>query len=246
MKRIESIDVLWERHLNGDIKVLEDLVTYYQPLVKKTALIVSRGLPKHLELDDFISDGNFGLLDALSRFDPSSGYKFETYASFRIRGEILDKLRKADWAPRTLRSKIREIDAASESLSADLGREPHPEEIAEVLAIPVEDVYATLSESSLSNVANLDDITVDGTGMTFADLVPQIEPLSFEEDWGPLLERLMGGFSTLSEKQLTVLSLYYIEGLPLKDIGNLLSVTESRACQLHTRALDHLRESCRP
>lgn len=237
---------LWEIYYSDQSNVAE-LLEFYSPLVRQNALSLARQLPKHIDVDDLISEGYFGLADAISKFDPDYGYKFETYASFRIKGHIRDHLRGSDWAPRSLRSKAKEIEAASAKLSAELNREPTTEEIASLLGWDTEDVFSVSRRVSSASFSNLDDLVSTGSGTKFSlsDLLPDKEsdPLP---DFSVLKERLVGVIQDMHPQHSTVLALYYIEDLPLKKIGELMKVTESRACQIHTDALEALWKGCLP
>lgn len=225
----------------------ERLVVNYLDLSKKIAFSIHKTLPQHISVDDLIADGYLGLIDAASKFDSSYGYKFETYASFRIRGEILDRLRLADWAPRSLRSKHREIHSAIDYLSTELGYEPTTEEVALLLDWPVEEIQKVLGESSASAISNIHStVKVDGNTLDLSDIIadPNVEVL--DSDYEVLRDKLAIAIDSLSEREKVILSLYYIEDLSLKNIGNLFSFTESRACQIHTSALDSIWSECFP
>jgi RNA polymerase sigma factor for flagellar operon FliA len=240
---------LWNQYLI-DGSTFQDLVIAYEYLVKSTAASIARGLPNHVDYDDLVSDGFIGLMDAITKYDSSYGYKFETYASFRIRGEILDRLRQFDWAPRSLRSKNREIDFVSEKLSNDLGREPSDEEVAEALGWNIKDISRIKGAGSTASVFNIDEvINSDGDSFKLSDIIPD-ESNNYqvldEEDLLVLREKIFDSFKDLSSQQKTVFFLHYIEGLSLKEIGEMLEVTESRVCQIHTGALDFIWKSCVP
>lgn len=240
-----NIETLWKNYY-ADPSAIAPLMEHYSSLVKTVANMLSKQLPKHIELDDLISEGYFGLADAISKFDPDYGYKFETYASFRIKGSILDQLRGSDWAPRSLRSKAKDIESASVKLSAELNREPTPEELANLLGWKVEDIHDVSGRTFRASFTNLDDVVnVDGDGFSLADLLPdkEAEPAS---DLTHLRNRLVTVIESLTQQHSTVLALYYLEGLSLKDIGNIMGVTESRACQIHTDALEDLWLGCLP
>lgn len=241
-----DITELWSKY-ETDPSYFSQIMEHYQEFAEKTAFSLSKSLPSHVDLDDLISDGYFGLADAIEKFDSSYGFKFETYAAFRIRGEILDKLRVADWAPRSLRAKQKEADSAREQLSRELGREPQPDEIASVLGWSVDDLSRVLGESHSAHVTNLDDVVnVDGVAFKLSDLLPDEHTSVSEFDYAPLRAKVLSAFDSLSDQQTVVLFLYYVEGLSLRQIGDLMSVTESRACQIHTKALERLWESCLP
>jgi RNA polymerase sigma factor for flagellar operon FliA len=244
-----DIKNLWEKY-EKDQSCFQDLVIAYDYLVKTTASSVAKNLPNHIDYDDLVSDGYIGLIDAIQRYDSSYGYKFETYASFRIRGEIIDKLRQFDWAPRSLRSKNREIDNATEKLSNELGREPTDEEVANLLGWEKSEISRVKGHGSAASVFNLDEIVnSDGDKFKLSDILSDesenYELLDFE-DFSMLKEKVLEGFTQLNGQQKTVFFLHYIEGLSLKEIGQMLEVTESRICQIHTGALDSVWKFCVP
>jgi RNA polymerase sigma factor for flagellar operon FliA len=240
---------LWEKY-EKDKSSFQDLVIAYEYLVKTTAASVAKSLPNHIDYDDLVSDGYIGLIDAIQRYDSSYGYKFETYASFRIRGEIIDKLRQFDWAPRSLRSKNREIDSATEKLSNELGREPTDEEVANILGWKTSEISRIRGHGSNASVFNIDEIVnSDGDKFKLSDILADdsdSNELLDNEDFSTLKEKILEGFTQLNGQQKTVFFLHYIEGLSLKEIGIMLEVTESRVCQIHTGALDSVWKFCVP
>jgi RNA polymerase sigma factor for flagellar operon FliA len=240
-----KVETLWENY-RSDPSAIAPLMEFYSDLVRTNAMLVSKQLPKHIELDDLISEGYFGLADAISKFDPDYGFKFETYASFRIKGSIRDQLRGSDWAPRSLRSKAKEVETASVKLAAELNREPTVEEIANLLDWKVEEIHDISGRTFRASFTNLDDVVnIDGDGFSLSDLLPdkEAEPTS---DLSQLQSRLITVLQSLTEQHSTVLALYYVQGLSLKDIGDIMGVTESRACQVHTDALEALWVGCLP
>lgn len=229
-----------------DPSVLGELMLKYEPIVVANAKALAKQLPKHIELDDLISDGMIGLVDAFNKFDNSYGYKFETYASFRIRGEILDNLRKADRAPRSLRSKAKDVDKATQKLSAELGREPTTEEVASLLGWDVEKVHQVAGESSSANMSNLDDlVSQDGSKFSLSEIIPDTSHQK-GDDYTELKGKLLEAIDLMGPESRTVLSLYYVQDLSLREIGELMGVTESRTCQIHTSALSKIWEHCVP
>lgn len=240
-----TIESLWKDY-ESDPSAIAPLMEFYSSLVKTVATMLSKQLPKHIEIDDLISEGYFGLADAISKFNPDYGYKFETYASFRIRGSMLDQLRGSDWAPRSLRSKAKEVETASVKLAAELNREPTTEEVASLLGWNVEEIHELSGRTFRASFTNLDDVVnIEGDAFSLSDLLPdkEAEPTS---DLTQIRNRLISVLQSLSQQHSTVLALYYVEDLPLKDIGAIMSVTESRACQIHTDALEVLWLGCLP
>jgi len=244
-----NLEHLWDIY-NKDQSNFENLVIAYTDLVHKTASSISKNLPSHIDFNDLVSDGYIGLMDAIRKYDSSYGFKFETYASFRIRGEILDKLRQFDWAPRSIRSKNREIDSAIEKLSSELGREPTDVEIANLLGWEMVEVSKIQGYGQAASVFNIDD-AVNSRGELFklsdilADKDYDFEILD-DADLSMLKNKILDAFKHLSSQQKAVFFLHYIEGLSLKEIGSMMEVTESRVCQIHTGALDSIWKFCVP
>jgi RNA polymerase sigma factor for flagellar operon FliA len=227
--------------------VQEKLVLENLDLAKKIAYSLHKTLPQHIMVEDIIADGYLGLIDAASKFDASFGYKFETYASFRIRGEILDQLRLADWAPRSLRSKHREIHAAIDSLALELGHDPSHAEVAVLLNWPEEEVKRILGESSASAISNIHtSIKVDGGQLDLSDILPDANVDISENEFEVLRDKLAAAMDKLTDREKIIIILYYVEEFSLKNIGNLFEFTESRACQIHTSALNTIWSECFP
>ena len=210
------------------------------PYIEKVARRLARRLPAHVEIDDLISSGVIGLMEAAERFDPKRVDRFEAFAEFRIRGAMLDDLRSRDTLSRDMRRLSNELRDATRRLEAQLGRTPDQEEIAKRLGVGVDELYARQQKLSGSSVVGIDDAGPDlleRTGdQTAAD---PFEQTSRHE----MTERLVAGIGHLPEKMQQVLSLYYSENLNLKEIGAVLGVTESRVCQIHGEATKRLRDS---
>ena len=228
---------LWRRYKkNADPSARERLVVAYSPMVKFVAGRLGAGLPSHVEDSDLISYGLMGLIGAIERFEPERGIKFETFAMTRIRGSIIDELRSLDWVPRSVRSRAREIEEAQQKLENELQRAPSEEELQEsLLEIANSSVYAldelwAISDSSGDSVSLLD--TISDPSATD----PQ-EALDSTE----VKDRLAESISSLPEREQLVVALYYYEGLTLREIGEVLGVTESRVSQLHTKAVMRLK-----
>lgn len=225
----------------------DQLILHYSPLVKFVAGRVAVGLPQSVEQADLVSYGMFGLIDAIDKFEPERGYKFETYAIARIKGAILDELRSIDWVPRSVRSKARKIERAYAALEAKHHRPPSDEELAEQLKWTPEQLQVALSQISTVGIAALDEMLSAGgergESMTLGDTIPDSSSLSpmgaFEAtETRHLLAR---SINDLPEREKIVLTLYYYENLTLQEIGRVLGVTESRVCQIHTKSVLHLR-----
>jgi RNA polymerase sigma factor for flagellar operon FliA len=210
------------------------------PYIEKVARRLARRLPAHVEIDDLISSGVIGLMEAAERFDPNRVDRFEAFAEFRIRGAMLDDLRSRDTLSRDMRRLSNELRDATRRLEAQLGRTPDHEEIAKRLGVGVDELYARQQKLSGSSVVGIDDAGPDlleRTGDQSA--LDPFEAASRRE----LLGRLVNGISDLPEKMQQVLSLYYCDNLNLKEIGTVLGVTESRVCQIHGEATRRLRDT---
>jgi RNA polymerase sigma factor FliA len=231
----------------ADQSLRERLILHYSPLVKYVAGRVGVGLPPNIEQADLISYGIFGLIDAIEKFDLERAIKFETYAISRIRGAIIDELRAIDWIPRSVRYKAREVEKAYAALEGQLHRTPTESEVANQMGIRLEDLHAIFSQVSFVNVVALDELlNVGGEKGDKLSLVDTLEdtraedPVSaFESEETKYL--LAKAINTLPEREKIVVTLYYYEGLTLAEIGQVLGVTESRICQMHTKAVLQLR-----
>jgi RNA polymerase sigma factor for flagellar operon FliA len=213
--------------------------------VKFVAGRVAAGLPQNIEQADLVSYGIFGLIDAIDKFDPGRGFKFETYAISRIKGAIIDELRSIDWVPRSVRSKARSIERAYSKLENELLRTPDDQEVAAELGVTEGELAQTLSQISFVGLVALDELLNSGdrsggttVGDTIADRVN--DPVAaFEVD--EMKHVLADAINRMPDRERLVLTLYYYEGLTLAEIGDVLGVTESRVCQIHTKAILQLR-----
>ena len=243
-----SLDELWRSYKDtGDGRLREQLILHYSPLVKYVAGRVSVGLPPNVEQADFVSSGVFGLIDAIEKFDIERSIKFETYAITRIRGAMIDELRALDWIPRSVRQKARNVERAYATLEAQLRRTPSESEVAAEMGIALEELHAVFSQLSLANVVALEELLhVGGEGGDRLSLMDTLEdtaadnPVEVAED-RELRRLLARAINTLPEREKTVVTLYYYEGLTLAEIGNVLGVTESRVSQIHTKSVLQLR-----
>jgi RNA polymerase sigma factor for flagellar operon FliA len=244
----QAIAGLWEEYkLTASPSARDKLILQYSPLVKYVAGRVSTGLPANIEQADLVSYGIFGLMDAIEKFEPGRGNKFETYAISRIRGAIIDELRAIDWVPRSVRYKAREIEKAIAKLESELSRSPTDPEIAGQMGISVSELRSLYQQISFVSLVALDELMTVGGDK--ADSMPLIETLrdsgtadpvaafESEEMKGILLEAI----NKLPDREKIVVTLYYYEGLTLAEIGQVLGVTESRICQMHTKAVLQLR-----
>jgi len=217
--------------------------------VKFVAGRLAAGLPQTVDQADLTSFGMFGLIDALDKFDLARAVKFETYAIPRIRGAIIDELRALDWVPRSVRFKARELDKAYQTLEAKLGRSPSDEEVSEHLGIGVGELHDVVSQISFVSVLALDDVVAGGDDRgesrtlldTLADAA-NADPTA-ELEGQEMRGLLSHAINALAEREKVVVTLYYFEGLTLAEIGDILGVTESRICQIHTKAVGNLRRA---
>lgn len=226
----------------------EQLILHYRPLVHAVAKRVGVSLPAHIDDEDLISYGLFGLMDAMEKFDLDKGVKFETYASTRIRGAIIDELRTIDWIPRSVRSQVRDINQAINRLEADLQREPTDQEVADLLGLTLEELHKAKGQQNFIHMVALDaHIDQDNDdqrgsssiGSQLEDNRTQSPVLAYETE--EIKYNLANAVANLPEREAIVLCLYYYEGLTLAEIGQALKVTESRVCQMHTRAMSAVR-----
>jgi len=243
----EDIQALWHEFRRTGGKELRDrLILSYAPLVRYVAGRLGSGLPAHVDEGDLVSYGLLGLINAIERYDPTRDIKFETYAIVRIKGAIIDELRALDWVPRSVRSRAREIERAIAELESKLGRAPNDEEIAGKIGISVDELAESLTDISRSSIAALDELwAVSGEGDQVS-LLDTIEDTSGAQpaealDETDLRETLADAIARLPEREKLVITLYYYEELTLREIGEVLGVTESRISQLHTKAVLRLK-----
>ena len=220
----------------------EKIIVEYAGLVKIVAGRLSMYLGYNVEYDDLVGYGIFGLIDAVDKYDYTKGVKFETYASFRIRGAILDEIRKMDWIPRTLRQKQRKIDTAFQKIESEQGRMATDEEVAKELEISLEEFDIWQSQTKVSNLLSLDEYMEQGSEVKMeASLSGQYETPEKIVEKQELKEILVKTLDSLTEKEKKVIILYYYEDLTLKEISSILEVSESRISQLHTKALQKMK-----
>lgn len=238
-----SRDELWQKYSKThDDNLRDELILEYAQLVKLVAGRLSMYLGYNVEYDDLVGYGIFGLIDAIDKFDYGKNVKFETYASLRIRGAILDQIRKMDWIPRSLRQKQKKIDAAMARIEAQTGRASTDEEIAKELGITIEELINWQGQTKMSNLVSLDEYTEEGSEAG----IEAVGNTRFEcpEDAvekEELKKKIVEALDMLTEKERSVVVLYYYEEMTLKEISLVLEVSESRVSQLHTKALNKMR-----
>ena len=247
MKEVER-QKIWEKYTkNPTQEMREQIIIEYAPLVKIVAGRLSMYLGGNVEYEDLVSYGVFVLIDAIDKFDTNKDVKFETYASLRIRGSILDQIRKMDWIPRTVRQRQRKIDEAIKSLEARTGKTPTDEMLAEELGVSGEELLSWQSQLKVTNVVSLNEFVESGNepvmdakgNFRFA----QPEEVIAETELKRMLKDAM---QLLTEKEQKVILLYYYEDLTLKEISRVLEVSESRISQLHTKALQKMKKKMGP
>jgi RNA polymerase sigma factor for flagellar operon FliA len=240
-------DVLWYKYKKTKTrKIRDELIKKYLYLVKYVAGRIAIGLPPNVEKGDLISYGILGLFDAIEKYDVEQGNKFETYAVTRIRGSVMDELRKLDWAPRLLRKRAREVEKKCKEIEDKTGRMATDTELAKALNISVEDLNEIYSELNSTTFLSLDEVWENDDGnkpisrlqtVEDADVMNQLKHVENSE----VKEIIARVLDELPEKEKLVVVLYYYESLTLKEIGEILNVSESRVCQIHTKVIVRLR-----
>ena len=237
-------ETLQEIEISADNR--EVVIREYAPMVKYVANRIAMRLPPHIEVDDLISVGVLGLIDAIDKYDSSRGAKFKTYAEFRVRGAILDELRSMDWVPRSVRQKASSMDAVVQKLQNQLGRPPEDDEIAKDMGVSLDELFVTLNETKSMPILSLEDL---GIAKESGEQKSLLDCLAGKGDADPqtqlrlneLKEIIAKAIDTLPEKERLMISLYYYEELTMKEIGEVLGITESRVSQIHSKAVFRLR-----
>ena len=235
---VEEIEITTENR--------EEVIIQYSPMIKYVANRIAMRLPPHIEVDDLISVGVLGLMDAISKYDSSRGAKFKTYAEFRVRGAILDELRSMDWVPRSIRQKASQVDKVVQGLQAKLRRQPEDEEVAKEMGLSLDQFHETLNETKSIPIFSLEDL---GIAKESGDQQSLLDCLAGKADADPqtqirlveLKEIIAKAIDALPEKERLMVSLYYYEELTMKEIGAVLDITESRVSQIHSKAVYRLR-----
>jgi RNA polymerase sigma factor FliA len=235
---VEEIEITTENR--------EEVIKRYSPMIKYVANRIAMRLPPHIEVDDLISVGVLGLMDAISKYDSSRGAKFKTYAEFRVRGAILDELRALDWVPRSIRQKASAVEKVVRSLESKLNRLPEDDEVAKEMDMSLDQFYRTIDETKSVPVFSLEDL---GIAKESGEQQSLLDCLAGKADADPqtqirlveLKEIIAKAIDTLPEKERLMVSLYYYEELTMKEIGAVLDITESRVSQIHSKAVLHLR-----
>lgn len=237
---------LWKKWIEErDIDACDELIRMYLPLVEFHVQRIAVGLPKNVNKDDLKSHAYMGLYDAIEKFDHTRDLKFDTYASFRIRGSILDGLRQEDWLPRSLRERSKKVEATMEKLEQKLGRYVTAEEVAETLEITADEVLQVMSESFVANLLSIDEKTNDSDrDETFKNTIVDKGTMTPEEQ---LLKKtthedLVQIIESLNDKEQLVISLFYFEELTLTEIGQIMGLSTSRISQIHSKALFRLKQ----
>jgi len=220
----------------------EQLILAYYPLVRTIALRMARRLPPSVEVDELINIGTLGLIDAVDRFDTSRGVPFKAYAEIRIQGSMFDSLRGDDWVPRSVRRKVNRIEHAKKSLSLRLGRDPSRQEMADRLEMSTDQYDSLVTDARIKKLISLDITTTEDGNTPLIEIIPgkeeAVDSILCREE---LKSEVAHAVSCLPEKERVAVTLYYMQGVTLKEIGTILDVTESRACQLRSQGVKRLK-----
>ncbi len=234
--QVDEIMQLWLAYQQSKkVEIREKLIENYLPLVKLVASRLAISLPQYVDKDDLISNGFFGLLDAIEKYDPMRGIKFETYAVVRIRGSMLDAIRAQDWVPVSVRQKAKNYEQTLAQLENKLGRSASDEEMAEALGITIAELYTLINQINVSTIIPLEEFIKTETSSNH--LVNPSDQIEIDE----IKNGLAKAIDKLPEKEKLVVALYYYEGLTLKEISLILKLSEARISQLHTKAIFRLR-----
>ena len=243
IKKYQEVAPVYEE--DTDSKRRENLILKYAPLVKKIAERMAMRLPPHISKDELIGPGIIGLFDAIEKFDPTKGIQFRTYANLRIKGAILDELRKMDWISRSVRRNINRLEDSIRGLELKLDRAPNDDEIAEEMGLDMDTYYKMVSRSCGVNLLSLDELMLDGSTPKISKQVSDVSSPFDDFKIKEIKDVIAKSLSTLSKKEQLVMSLYYYEELTLKEIAKVLNLTESRISQIHSKAILRLRVKMR-
>lgn len=242
MTEVRQIDnELWEQYgRTRDRGIRDKIIMAYLPIVKMNAKRMSPVYKNHADLEDIVNQGVLALIDCIDKYDWTRGVRFDSYASIRVRGSIIDYIRKQDWVPRGIRKQSIDIENAASSLQVELGRSPTDRELADKMGMTTREVNKIIGESQSFAVLSFEDFLYDNTASTVKDNSPLDAPEQRLQEQ-EIRQIIAGAIDSLSEKERTVISLYYFEELKLKEIAFVLGLTESRISQLHTKALMKLK-----
>lgn len=236
---------LWKNYDPDNLEQRNEIVEHYHDLVERVATKLSRKLPKTVSLNDLMGYGYFGLIDAVEKFEPERGFKFETYAARRVHGSILDGLRSNDWVPRSVRSKARQIEKATVQLESDLGRHPTNQEIAEHLDVDEDFVRSAKADVEAGMLSTTESFETDkedrGDAGGYSLMLASPGDASQFIELDSIVDSLLYALDTMDEREKVVIHLVYWENLSLADVGVVLGVTESRVCQILTKANSHIK-----
>ncbi len=234
---MNDTDKLWKSYSKKKSpEIKEALILEYVHLVKYVAGRLTLTLGQYVDFDDLVGYGVFGLIDAIDKFDYDKGFKFETYASLRIRGSIIDSIRKLDWVPRSIRTQVKELERANQKLEIELGRDPTEEELAKELNVSTSEVQEMIKKTSISSLISLDEFS-EQKGAQSETLGSNYYSPESELDKKEAKKVLLEALHTLTEKEQYVINLYYFDELTLKEISKILEVSESRISQVHSKAI---------
>lgn len=230
-----------EQDLEKKKELRKDIITEYIDLVKIIAGKLYNYYASNIEYEDLMGYGVIGLIDAIDRYDHTKNIKFETYASIRIRGSIIDQIRNLDWIPRTIRQKAKMLNEASDFLESRLGREPSNKDLALYLNKTESEILSLMDETSIYNVLSIEDEFNDSFKLQLKDNSMEVSPEAYVEHQDSLRE-LQGAIESLNDREQMIINFYYYEGLTYKEIGEVLHVSESRVSQIHSKAISKMRK----
>lgn len=230
-----------EQDLEKKKELRKDIITEYIDLVKIISGKLYNYYASNIEYEDLMGYGVIGLIDAIDRYDHTKNIKFETYASIRIRGSIIDQIRNLDWIPRTIRQKAKMLNEASDFLESRLGREPSNKDLALYLNKTESEILSLMDETSIYNVLSIEDEFNDNFKLQLKDTSIEVSPEAYVEHQDSLRE-LQGAIESLNDREQMIINFYYYEGLTYKEIGEVLHVSESRVSQIHSKAISKMRK----